>query len=96
MRISAPISLVALCLLLATPALAENCYADYKAKQNNPLRLHYGVAQINAACTKAAAQADLQQRLKSGGWVLLTVLSVFDGTGLEGKNADARQFYLRY
>ena len=31
--------------LLALPASAQ-CYADYRAQQNNPVRFHYGVAEI--------------------------------------------------
>ena len=80
---------------LSSPAHA-NCYADYKAKQNDPLRLHYGVAQINGNCSKGQAQSELKPRLQSGGWVLLNVLSVFDASGLDGKKADAGQFFLRY
>ena len=30
----------------ASAATAQDCFADYKAKQNNPLRLHYGVAKV--------------------------------------------------
>lgn len=81
---------------LATPASAQDCFADYKAKQNEPLRLHYGVATINGACQKANAQQQLTGRLNANGWVLLNVLSVFDSSGLEGRKADAGQFYLRY
>lgn len=83
-------------LALATPVAAQDCYADYKAKQNNPLRLHYGVAAINGACQKANAQQQLSGRLSANGWVLLNVLSVFDSSGLEGRKADAGAFYLRY
>ena len=44
-----------LALTLALPAQAAGCYADYKAKQDNPLRLHYGVAQISGACDRDSA-----------------------------------------
>ncbi|MFY0595327.1 MAG: hypothetical protein JXQ85_02740 [Cognatishimia sp.] len=100
MRKHAIITLSALCLSmglsLATPAMAQDCYADYKAKQNDPLRLHYGVAEVSGACKKANAQQQLKPRLASDGWVLLNVLSVFDQSGLEGRKADAGAFYLRY
>ena len=45
---------------LALPADAA-CYADYKAKQDAPLRLHYGVAQVSdAACgSNVAAKGEL-------------------------------------
>lgn len=96
MRKHAIIALSAVCLSLATPAMAQDCYADYKAKKNDPLRLHYGVAAINGACQKANAQNQLKPRLQSDGWDLLNVLSVFDQSGLEGRKADAGAFYLRY
>jgi hypothetical protein len=42
-------------LLAALPAQAE-CYADYKAKQDNPLRLAYGVAQVSdSSCDPGSA-----------------------------------------
>ncbi len=90
------ILLTALSLALATPAAAQDCYADYKAKQNDPLRLHYGVAAISGDCQKDNAQQQLAPRLSADNWVLLTVLSVFDAAGLEGRKADAGAFYLRY
>lgn len=87
---------LALAPITATPVAAQECYADYKAKQNDPLRLHYGVATVNGACQKANAKQQLAPRLQSDGWVLLNVLSVFDSSGLEGRKADAGEFYLRY
>ena len=83
-------------LLLAQPAHAADCYADYKAKQDSPLRLHYGVMQVRGACTKQNARAELSARLKQNGWTLLNVLSVFDGSGLQGKQANAGQYFLRF
>ncbi len=43
------ITLATLALVLAGPAAAE-CYADYKAKRDEPLQLHYGVAQVGFGC----------------------------------------------
>jgi len=72
------------------------CYADYKAKQDNPLRLQYGVAQINGACTVQDAGAELAPRLAADGWQLLEVVSVFDDAGLEERRNSAGEFFLRY
>jgi hypothetical protein len=72
------------------------CYADYKAKRDNPLRLHYGVARIDGACTKAEAGAQLAARLGQDGWQLLTVVGVFDDAGLAGRKDSAGQYFLRY
>ncbi|MHA6326860.1 hypothetical protein [Roseivivax sp. CAU 1753] len=80
------------------PAAAQAaCYADYKAKRENPLRLHYGVAEIpDAACNKKAATRALGPRLAAEGWSLLNVVSVFDDSGLEERKDSAGQHYLRY
>lgn len=89
--------LMSACLAsMASVASAQDCYADYKAKQNDPLRLHYGVAALRSDCSKAAATRELEGRLKAGGWVLLNVLSVFEASGLDQRKNDAGQFYLRY
>jgi len=82
--------------LLSAPLHAADCYADYKAKQDNPLKLHYGVAQITGACTAASARSQLTPRLAKGGWVLLNVVSVFDASGLNERKESAGPFYLRF
>lgn len=89
-------ALLALALLAAAPAQAE-CYADYKAKQDNPLRLHYGVAAVpDNACSKSAAAAVLAPRLAQAGWKLLNVVSVFGPDGLDQRKDSAGEFFLRY
>ncbi|KAF0175015.1 MAG: hypothetical protein FD162_736 [Rhodobacteraceae bacterium] len=87
---------VALMLGLALPAQAE-CYADYKAKQDAPLRLHYGVAQVSDAnCSKSGAEGELAPRLTADGWTLLNVLSTFGPEGLAERKASAGDYFLRY
>ena len=92
------LSLVVPALLawMATPVLAADCFADYKAKQDNPLRLHYGVVQINGACTKESAKSELATRLSGSGWTVLNVVSVFGPEGLPERKDSAGAFYLRY
>lgn len=77
-------------------AQAAQCYADYKAKKDAPLRLHYGVVALETECTLKAAQAEIAQRLAADDWTLLNVLSVFEKNELAGKEASAGQFFLRY
>lgn len=90
-------SLIAAGLALAAPLQARaECYADYKAKQDAPLRLHYGVAQIRGDCSKGAAKAELKPRLAAEGWTLLNILSVFGAEGLEERKGSAGQYFLRY
>ncbi|MGJ8545778.1 MAG: hypothetical protein ACSHWZ_10075 [Sulfitobacter sp.] len=83
-------------LFAASPAFAADCYADYKAKQDNPLRLHYGVAEITGACKKGAAKRELSQRLARDGWTLLNILSVFGPEGLSERKDSAGSNFLRF
>ena len=90
------LSSLALIFAMAAPAQAT-CYADYKAKQDNPLRLHYGVAELpDKACDKASAKAALSRRLARDGWTLLNIVSIFGPEGLDSRKASAGQNFLRY
>ncbi len=86
-----------LALMLALPAQAE-CYVDYKAKRDDPLRLAYGVAQVSdAVCGKPKqAKAELEPRLAADGWTLLKILSSFGPEGLSERKESAGEFFLRY
>lgn len=93
LRFSAAVVILA---LLAGPVSAE-CYADYKAKQDDPLRLHYGVAQVSDGnCSPGGAEGELQPRLSAAGWTLLNVLSTFGPEGLGERQASAGEFFLRF
>ena len=88
-------------LLALAPALAPGmaqaeCYADYKAKRDNPLRLHYGVVQVAGPCNAADARSEIAARLERNGWTLLNVVSLFDRSGLEERQRSAGQYYLRF
>ncbi|MCX7558041.1 hypothetical protein OS190_00575 [Sulfitobacter sp. F26204] len=87
---------LALVMISALPVQAAGCYVDYKAKQDNPLRLQYGVAQINGTCDLRAAAAELAPRLAAQGWQLLNILSVFGEDGLDQRKDSAGQNYLRF
>ena len=83
-------------LLAAVPAQAE-CYADYKAKQDDPLQLAYGVSQVSDGnCDPGSAANELAQRLAAAGWTLLSVMSTFGPEGLSEREASAGEFFLRY
>jgi hypothetical protein len=82
--------------MAAAPASAS-CYADYKAKRDNPLRLHYGVIELpDSACSPDAAKNQIAQRISADGWKLLNILSIFQNDGLEERKASAGQYFLRY
>ncbi|MEM8536644.1 MAG: hypothetical protein AAGF56_02160 [Pseudomonadota bacterium] len=83
-------------MLFSVTAAHAACYADYKAKRDNPLRLHYGVAEVRGDCSVGAAESQLGPRLAGNGWELLNVLGVFDDAGLDERKDSAGEFFLRY
>lgn len=96
MRTLIQIALAVLALTLAGPAAAQ-CFADYKAKKDNPLQLHYGVAQVSDGnCSPKAAAGELAPRLAADGWTLLNVLATFGPEGLDERKASAGEYFLRY
>ena len=68
-------ALAAALLAFSLPAQAADCYADYKAKQDNPLRLQHGEMQV-ASCDVSAATAEVRERLAQQGWILLKIVSL--------------------
>jgi hypothetical protein len=74
------------------------CYADYKAKRDNPLRLHYGVIELpDSVCGKKKnARQEIAKRIAADNWKLLNVLSFFGAEGLENRKESAGEFFLRY
>ncbi|SEW44868.1 hypothetical protein SAMN04488515_3254 [Cognatiyoonia koreensis] len=90
------LSFLTMILMITCSAAQAACYADYKAKQDDPLRLHYGVAEVDGDCSVQSAEQQLEGRLASDGWQLLNVLGVFDDAGLEERKESAGEYYLRY
>ena len=82
-------------VMMALPAHAA-CFADYKAKRDNPLRLHYGVVEVAGACTIQSASAEIAQRIAAEGWQLLNVVSVFGPEGLAERKESAGAYFLRF
>lgn len=84
---------------LALPiSAASPCYADYKAKKDKPLQLHYGVVQLpdRACASRNAAARAVAKRIAADGWQLLTVMSVFGPEGLDRREDSAGKYFLRY
>ena len=92
------LALLTLAALFAAGPVSAGCYADYKAKRDNPLRLHYGVIELgDAFCSdRAAAKNEIAGRIAAGDWTLLKVQSIFGADGLKEREASAGKFYLRY
>ena len=85
--------------VFTAPSAFAACYVDYKAKQDDPLRLHYGVmtVEVPPPCMSTPnINADVSRRLEEAGWTLLQVESVFDQAALDSKKADAGEYFLRF
>ena len=92
-------TLTVLGVWLATAGLAQAaCYADYKARRDQPYGLHYGVIQIDVTPCAMSSEVEntVKQRVAAGRWTVLQVQSVFDDTGLAGKKNDAGEYFLRF
>jgi len=87
---------VGLAAIATAPGAQEPCYASYKAKRDDPLRLHFGVAELRGACTESAAQGELAPRLDRAGWTLLTIVDLFGEEGLGERRESAGEFFLRF
>ena len=95
-RFLKPLLTAAVLAVVAGPLHAA-CFADYRARMDNPLRLHYGVVELpQSACSVGAAASVVAGRLAAQGWQLVQVISVFDESGLASRRADAGQYYLRF
>lgn len=90
------LSFSVLILWLTAGAASADCYADYKAKRDDPLRLHYGVSELRDGCDVRSAAVELRPRLERGGWQLLNVLGVFEEAGLDERKESAGEYFLRY
>ena len=83
-------------LAVLTPAAAQ-CFADYKAKQDNPLRLQYGIVELppQACADQGAARAYVRQVVERSGWTLLQIESIFGADGFASRRARAGQIHFR-
>ena len=84
--------------LLWVQAANASCFADYKAKQDSPLRLHYGVISLpSSVCSsKSAAKKTIAKKISRDDWTLLTVIGLFDESGLGERKNSAGAYYLKY
>ena len=88
--------IITLAIFLTQSAQAE-CYADYKAKQENPLKLHYGIMKFDSVeCTASIVQKKVALRLLPHGWTLLNLLTVSRKLPTTQRKENAGENFLRY
>ena len=90
-------ALVGLVLTLCLPSYASaDCLYAYKAKRDNPLKLHYGVMALSGACDVPSATQEASQRLALNGWSLLVLLERVDGSKVSQYKETAGEYFLRF
>ena len=83
-------------IFMVTTANAA-CYASYKAKRDDPLKLHYGVMQLpDQQCTVKTAAKAAGLRLLPHGWILLNLLTVSSKIPTPTEKENAGENFLRY
>ena len=88
--------IITLAIFLTQSAQAA-CYADYKAKQENPLKLHYGIMKFDSVeCTASIVQKKVALRLLPHGWTLLNLLTVSRKLPTTKRKENAGENFLRY
>ena len=88
--------IITLAIFLTQSAQAA-CYADYKAKQENPLKLHYGIMKFDSVeCTASIVQKKVAHRLLPHGWTLLNLLTVSRKLPTTQRKENAGENFLRY
>ena len=88
--------IITLTIFLTQSAQAA-CYADYKAKQENPLKLHYGIMKFDSVeCTASIVQKKVALRLLPHGWTLLNLLTVSRKLPTTQRKENAGENFLRY
>ena len=90
------IMVAAAAAVLPLTAYAENCFVLYKAKKDNPLKLHLGLMKIDRTCSDDAIEVILRRRLLPAGWSLLQIVNVSQDIAVEKIKRDLGEYFLKY
>ena len=74
----------------------DKCFYEYKAKKDDPLRLHVGILETNQTCDLNTELGKLQSRLETGGWRLIQVVKSFDKRPSDEQLQKYGQFIFKY
>ena len=72
------ISLILFFSIFFTSVHAGECFVLYKAKKDNPLKLHLGLMQMNEPCSGKSLNIVVSNRLNPSGWLLLKIVNTFE------------------
>jgi hypothetical protein len=68
----------------------------YKAKKDNPLKLHLGLIQINGQCSDHDVEGITNKRLSSTGWKLLQIVTASGNIDTKKMESDLGDYFLKY
>jgi len=86
----------ALTLFVLTSPAAAQCYAHYKAKQDDPLRLHYGILALETSACSGNPVREVRARLAAQNWTLLTLVETTTETPSQQQRVNAGVYFLRF
>ena len=90
------ISIVLCFATFFSAAYANECFVLYKAKKDNPLKLHLGLIQINGQCSAHDVEGITSKRLSSTGWKLLQIVKASSKIDTEKMESDLGDYFLKY
>lgn len=90
------ISLVLCFATFFSAAYANECFVVYKAKKDNPLKLHLGLMQISGQCLIQDIEGITSRRLDSTGWKLLKIVKTSSNIDAEKMEKDLGDYFLKY
>lgn len=90
------ISLILCFSFFFTGVYAGECFVLYKAKKNNPLKLHLGLMQVNEPCSGNSLEIVVSNRLKPSGWLLLKIVNTTESIETEKMKSDLGDYFLKY
>jgi len=82
--------------LVLTHAYADTCFIFYKAKKDDPLRLHLGLMKMERHCSDVEIEALSQQRLVLHGWSLLKIVNRSVQIDEKKIESDLGEYFLKY
>lgn len=75
---------------------ADECFVLYKAKKDNPLKLHLGLMQVKKNCLVKNLETTVSNRLNSSGWLLLKIVNITESIEKEKMKRDLGDYFFKY
>jgi hypothetical protein len=90
------VSLVFCFATFFSAAYANECFVLYKAKKDNPLKLHLGLIQISGQCSEHDVEYITSRRLNLTDWKLLKIVKSSSNIDAEKMERDLGDYFLKY